>query len=193
MGTIIKVCAANFSLPEAKARDLAKTLTTAYKADRWNRLLGEVLEQIEQKPDESKPQEQAIVKQTPKQDYLILLGMARRDTFDGVGRLIHKEIEFELGKLTSEEVVQIWEAYNRKDTITAEGSIYLIYWGGKDTVDDERGNKAPIIPPAKPELFRRLEIPKEETYEKGDYTADKETDGLGEVSEEEDADCTEAE
>jgi hypothetical protein len=189
MGTIIKICAANFSLPEAKARDLAKTLTTAYKADRWLHLLGEADEPTQETTD---PPTSIQVKQNPKQDYLILKGMARRDTFDGVGRLIPKEVEAELGKQVAYEIREIWEAYNYKDTITQEGNLFLIYWGGKQALDEERGSQAPIIPPVKRELFRRLEIPKDEDYEKGDFTADKETDGLGETIEEE-GDFTEVE
>jgi hypothetical protein len=177
---ILKTCAANFPLPKPRVDELTKMLTSAYYADHWHTLLCETPE-----PEEPLPElKLEPMKQTPRRDYVTLQGMARRDTFDGVGRLRQQEIDLELHKLSSQEIIETWETYNHKDTIIQEGNLYLIYWGGKDAVTEERASHAPIVPPEKPQLFTRLKYHSEDTLEKADFTADKETDGVGEVVEE---------
>ena len=42
MGMILGVCAANFGLPKTKARELAQILTTAYRQDKWQNILGAI-------------------------------------------------------------------------------------------------------------------------------------------------------
>ena len=113
--------------------------------------------------------------------------MAHRDTYDGVGRLILKEVQVELGAITPDELKETWQTYNQKDTIeaTQEGKVFLIYWGGKEETRENRNRKTPIIPIEKPQLFQHLEYHKSESLEKADFTADKECDGIGEALEEE--------
>lgn len=190
---IVKVNGQTFHLPPARLDELTKILTSAYKADQWASILGEVA-----------PQKQVIIDQsiiitnrgpiehTPKQDALILRGMARRDTYDGVGRLILKEVQVEIHNITAEEIIQTWNTYNHKDSIEQEGNVFKIYWGGKDKLESKRSLRTPIIPGEAPQLFRQLEYVQEPKYSKGDFMGDKSNYGVGETVEEE-GDYTEAE
>lgn len=180
--TIVKVNAQSFHLPQPRLNELTALLTSAYRADRWASILGEIA------PTQPTQEPITITKietpqHTPKQDAMILKGLARRDTYDGVGRLILKEIQVELGPITPEEIIETWETYNHKDTIQQEGNLFKIYWGGKADLEEKRSLRTAYIPTEKPQLFSRLEIQKEEPLETADFKADKECDGIGEVME----------
>jgi hypothetical protein len=181
MGMILGVCAANFGLPKTKARELAQILTTAYKQDKWQNILGAITPTTPEAPAEFTVYE--APKNTPKRDAQLLKGMAKRDTYDGVGRLILKEIQLELGNITSAEVVETWQTYNHKDTIEqTNNNIFLIYWGGKETVKETRSYQPIIWNPKRPVLEATKEYYKEPMYEKdSEPAADKLR--VGEVSE----------
>jgi hypothetical protein len=179
MGTIIGVCAANFNIPKNKAREYAQILTSAYKQDKWETILGATTPQPKGQTTFFNSEPTA---NTPKQDALILKGMAKRDTFNGVGRLILSEVQLEIGKASPEEIMETWETYNHKDTIEQSGKVFLIYWGGKADVKETR-NLQPIRwnTPA-PSMMGSNDIYKEPAYEKDcEPAADKLR--VGEVSE----------
>jgi hypothetical protein len=180
MGMILGICAANFGLPKTKARELAQILTTAYKQDKWQNILGAITPTTPEAPAEFAVYE--APKNTPKRDAQLLKGMAKRDTFNGVGRLILSEVQLEIGKASPEEIMETWETYNHKDTIEQSGKVFLIYWGGKADVKETR-NLQPIRwnPPA-PSMMGSNDIYKEPAYEKDcEPAADKLR--VGEVSE----------
>jgi hypothetical protein len=180
MGMILGICAANFGLPKTKARELAQILTTAYKQDKWQNILGAITPTTPEAPAEFAVYE--APKNTPKRDAQLLKGMAKRDTFNGVGRLILSEVQLEIGKASPEEIMETWETYNHKDTIEQSGKVFLIYWGGKADVKETR-NLQPIRwnPPA-PSMMGSNDMYKEPAYEKDcEPAADKLR--VGEVSE----------
>jgi hypothetical protein len=169
---INKTCAANFMLPKPKVDELTKILTSAYHADRWRNLLGtEETPQKEYAPEI--PQQQKS--KTAKQNAAILKGMAKKDTYDGVGRLILKEVQVELGPVTSEEILELWQNCNLKDTIEQTDNIFLIYWGGKADLEETRCLKPVTWNPQRPTLEANREI-YVETIEKDIVLQE---DGLG--------------
>jgi hypothetical protein len=147
MSVIQAVCCGKFLLTKAKARELASTLTSAYKHDHWAEILGETtIEQtdiITQRPDIALPQKG---KYTIKQEAKMLFQIAQKDTFNGVGRLQLTEVQYELGALTADQIIGIWQATYPNKTIEQQGSIFLIYWQGKDEVRNQRNNLAPSVP-----------------------------------------------
>lgn len=176
-GAIIRICAANFQLAKPKVDEITRILTTAYHTDRWNSILGETTPP----PQEENEIPTINLTKLTKNNAATLKAMAKRDTFDNVGRLIMSEIKLELGYNTPQEVIDAWETYNPKDNIEQTGNIFKIYWGGKTNVQEERGTRAPTVNMPKPTLFARLEY-KPEVFEK-ETMADKTNDGVGEVNE----------
>ena len=147
MSVIQAVCCGKFLLTKAKARELASTLTSVYKHDHWAEILGEItIEQTDvtqERPDIVLPQKG---KYTIKQEAKMLFQIAQRDTFNGVGRLHYAEIQLELGALTADQIIGIWQAVYPDKTIVQQDNILLIYWNGKAETRNQRDNLAPIIP-----------------------------------------------
>jgi hypothetical protein len=109
--------------------------------------------------------------------------MAKQDTFNGVGRLHHQEINLELGALTADEVIGLWQAIYPEQTIEQNGNVFLIYWEGKTNLRQQRNSMNPIIQPGKIVMMPEKEYHTEPTFEKADYQADKTNDGVGEITE----------
>ena len=181
MGTIIGVCAANFGLPKNKIKELAETLTAAYRSDHWTHILGEVPQATEVKAEIPLYLTQPKPKNTPKTDYQFLKQLAKKDTYDGVGRLILKEVQLTLGPVSTDEVISLWwNQNNSKDTITQEGNVLLIYWGGQDKVDSKRELRPVTWNPQRPVLEASAADTYPDVYEK-EVMADNSV--VGEVSE----------
>lgn len=179
MGTIIGVCAANFNIPKNKAREYAQILTSAYKADKWETILGATTPQPKEQTTFYNPEPAA---NTPKQDALILKGMAKRDTFNGVGRLILSEVQLEIGKATPEEIIETWNTYNQKDTIEHDNNVFLIYWGGKADVKETRNLQPVRWNPPPPSMMGAKEYYVEPAFEKDAMPAGDKV-SVGEVAE----------
>ena len=149
MSVIQAVCCGKFLLTKAKARELAQTLTSAYKHDHWGEILGETQTTIEQtdiivqRPDLVLPEKG---KYTIKQEAKMLFQIAQRDTFNGVGRLQLAEVQYELGQMSADQIIGIWQAVYPDKTIVQQDNILLIYWNGKAETRNQRDNLAPIIP-----------------------------------------------
>ena len=152
---ILKICAANFQSTKQQIDEYTRALTSAYYADHWANLLGITVRSTNQEGKESTHRDLFIKPQkTAKNNLAILKGMAKRDTFDGVGRLILKEVQLELGPVTPEQIMEDWQNYNTKDTIeqTQDGNVFLIYWNGKQTVEETRSLKPIVWNPQRPIL-----------------------------------------
>lgn len=184
--TIIQtVCCGKFLLAKTKARELAQILTSAYHHDHWAEILGDP--QLYIKQTEASPQRvpHQTAKYTPKQEAKILFQMAKRDTYNGVGRLQLSEVQFELGKITAEEILETWMNIYPKQTIVQQGNIFLIYWAGKETVKTQRSNMTPINLNVNPSMQASKEYYYvEPEYEKTDESANKSSDKIicGETS-----------
>jgi hypothetical protein len=149
MSVIQAVCCGKFLLTKAKARELASTLTSAYKHDHWAEILGEtqtIIEQTDiiiQRPDIILPEKGKF---TIKQEAKIMFQIAQKDTFNGVGRLHFAEVQYELGALTADQIIGVWQATYPNKTIEQQGNIFLIYWQGKEEVRNQRNNLTPSVP-----------------------------------------------
>jgi hypothetical protein len=147
--TIIQtVCCGKFLLSKIKARELASTLTSAYKHDRWNEILGENDSNTESHQDTPQTTfyKPLKTKQSIQQQAQTLQHIAKKDTFNGVGRLHLAEIQLELGPLTADQIIGIWQAIYPEQTIQQNGNVLLIYWQGKTEMREQRNLKATIQP-----------------------------------------------
>jgi hypothetical protein len=192
MSVIQAVCCGKFLLTKAKARELASTLTSAYKHDHWAEILGETtIEQTDiiiQRPDIVLPQKDKL---TIKQEAKIMFQIAQKDTFNGVGRLHFAEVQYELGALTADQIIGVWQATYPDKTIVQQGNVFLIYWQGKETVKEQRITKA-FIQPNPISMMPEKEFHSEPEYEKDSEPANKEYFTVGEVTEDTDG-CVEEE
>lgn len=182
---IVKVCAANFQMAKAQVDDLTKILTAAYRADRWQH----ILDKVTAPPEPGQLTSYLTLKQAAKNTVATLKHMAYKDTFDGVGRLILKEVQVELGPITAEEILETWQKYNLKDTIQQEGNVFLVYWGGKENLEEKRGIRPTQWNPQRPTLTAEKEYHTEQHEKNAEYpdtkTGDVAEDDSGVVNEEE--------
>jgi hypothetical protein len=150
MSVIQAVCCGKFLLTKAKARELASTLTSAYKQDHWAEILGEITVETDQhrlnKIEDCIIKAPSKGKYTIKQEAKMLYQIAQKDTFNGVGRLQLAEVQYELGALTADQIIGVWQATYPDKTIEQQGNIFLIYWQGKEEVRNQRNNLAPSVP-----------------------------------------------
>lgn len=188
MSIMQTICAGKFFLPKAKIRELAQTLTSIYKHDHWAELLNEnptITQTSGQKTIEQAVRLTATTtKNTIKQNALLLKNMAQKDTYDGVGRLILKEVQVELGQISPEEILATWMGYNLKDTIEQNNNIFLIYWGGKENVEETRELRPIIWNPQRPTLEANKELYIEPPLEKDSEPANPDKILVEEVIEE---------
>jgi hypothetical protein len=101
-----------------------------------------------------------------KQTAAILHTFARRDTFDGVGRIILSDARDILDDkhLQIDDLLLLWRRYYPTIDIESKSNVALIYWDGKGCVQDYR--KANVIIQPKAPVFD----PK--TQEQGDISED---------------------
>jgi hypothetical protein len=185
MSVIQAVCCGKFLLTKAKARELASTLTSAYKQDHWAEILGEtqtIIEQTDiiiQRPDITLPKQEKL---SLKQQAKLLSNLAKKDTFNGVGRLHLAEIQFELGSLSADQIIGIWQAVYPEQTIEQNGNVLLIYWQGKAEIREQRNLKA-IIQPSPIKMSASQDYHIEPELQKDSEPANKEQIICGEATE----------
>ena len=188
-GAIVRICAVHFQLPKARVDELTRILTSAYKADRWAHILGET-DETPQTPTLTVT-EQYILKaatkkeenKTAKENISILRGIAKRDTYDYVGRLILKEAQLEIGPVTAQEIIDTWQTHYPKDTVEQSGNVLLIYWGGKERIEEKRDGRTIQFKPRKYVLKASVPDTYKDNFEKDALYAD---DKVGDVVEMED-------
>jgi hypothetical protein len=184
--TIIQtVCCGKFLLSKIKARELASTLTSAYKHDRWGEILGEIEVQTDDHKTNNVKEcfiKSPSIKQTIKQQAQTLKHIAQKDTFNGVGRLHLAEIQFELGQLSADQIIGIWQATYPEQTIEQNGNVLLIYWQGKANLREQRNLKA-TIQPSPITMNPEKEYHTEPEFEKDSEPANKDKLLVGEVAE----------
>ena len=206
-GFIIGVSAANFYRTKEAALEDAETLTSAYKTDRWQSILGKT--ETENTPTETQskiePQTPSlfdvktfnltgpctpIKKLAPKpkaaeetepaeyENALILLALARRDVFSGVGRVTLKQARYELEDktLTIDDIKRLIDTQLPGiETEKRSGPSLAFYLEGKNNTKNKRAMKI-IIPELAPELpAPKNEYYKEPPLEKADEFGEKVT------------------
>jgi hypothetical protein len=185
MSVIQAVCCGKFLLTKAKARELASTLTSAYKHDHWAEILGEtqtIIEQTDiiiQRPDIVLPQKEEL---TIKQKAQMLHQLAKKDTFNGVGRLHLSTVQYEIGNLTSDQIIGVWQATYPEQTIEQNGNVLLIYWEGKTNLREQRNMKT-IIQPSPITMSVSQDYHIEPELQKDSEPANKDKLLVGEVAE----------
>lgn len=110
--------------------------------------LGEMVQKVEtQKPMQSDGL-------TDKQKALILRGIAQRDSFNGVGRIIlsYARDALDMPKLQIHELMNFWRTQYPLLDADYKSNVLCIYWDGKDTVRDQRQLER-IVQPTAPKMF----------------------------------------
>jgi hypothetical protein len=74
--------------------------------------------------------------------------------------------------------------YNLKDTIEQNNNVFLIYWGGKETVEETRGLRPVMWNPQRPTLEANKELYIEPPLEKDSEPVNSDKLIVGEVVEE---------
>jgi hypothetical protein len=104
-----------------------------------------------------KPIKTVEAKQTIQTDHLteqqiarVLYGVAQRDTFDGVGRIILSDARTitDDKHLQIDDLLTLWRKYYPIIDIDSKSNVALIYWEGKDTMRDQRDIKKFVQPTA---------------------------------------------
>jgi len=139
VSTIIGVCAANFGLSKESAEEHAATLRSAWLADRWQAIthpddeaetgrsgseevsagtptLSELKNLLSKKSEPVKriaPKNVLEGETAPRSVVQRLIGMAKDNDFNGVGKLVLAEVRFELGdkSLQIKDLIELLSQY----------------------------------------------------------------------------------
>lgn len=142
------ICGRMF-LSNQTAIQITKTLTTAYYHDKWQSLLktlnnGTVPPAQPEPPGlqtqmwNPQPQKEADEPKifTSEQKAKVLYQMAKRDTYNYIGRITFSDANEENLSLT--QAMEIWKLYNKKYEIEERGNCLLIYWDSKAELRSQR-------------------------------------------------------